>query len=168
MSSNANPQNLIGLTKRPIAIAFFEEPPDRLERWDKGNAPSGCFFWQQAWDGYSFYTVPADYYNCAVGCHTHSIPLPSERAQELDETIGLMIEHNYVSEEEIPGIPTLKISPGVICYGPVGSVPFEPDVVVAAVKPAQGMLMFEAGLKAGAANGSVPTIGRHPAARCCP
>lgn len=78
-----------------------------------------------------------------------------------------MIEHKYVSEEEIPGIPTLKGSPGVICYGPVGSVPFEPDVVLAAVKPAQSMLIFEAVLKA------VPETvafqrSADPAARCCP
>ena len=81
--------------------------------------PSGCTFWQRAQQGQSFYTVPSDHYNCAVGAYSHKIALPAERDAELGQTIGFMVQNNYLSMSEVPGIPTLKDSPNVIAYGPV-------------------------------------------------
>ena len=104
-----------------------------------GEAVSaGCTFWKLAMEGQTFYTVSSDHYNCAVGSYTHKISLRVERAQELEGTIGFMVENNYLAMEEVPGIPVLQDSPQAVAYGPADSVPFAADVVVVA-KPAQAM-----------------------------
>ena len=110
--------------------------------------------------GKTFYTVPSDHYNCAVGSHTHKIALPAERAHELNDTIVFMAENNYVATAEVPGIPTLARSPGAVAYGPVDGAGFKPDVVLIAVKPAQAMLIYEAAIKAGAGSALASALGR--------
>ncbi len=145
-------QELLGLTKSPIAIGFLAEPPAGLPQW-QGAVPAGCVFWLKAQQGQSFYTVAADHYNCAVGSYTHNIPLPTERAQELEETLKTMVGANYLAMSEVPGIPTLKQTPKVVAYGPAVTAAFPADVIVVACNPAQAMLLYEAAIKAGASNG---------------
>jgi len=152
--------NLLGLRRPPIAIGFFDSPPPGVPRWSGGSLPAGCMFWQKAWDGASFYTVPADHHGCAVGSYTHSLPLPAERAQELQQTVAFMVQNRYLDMAEVPGIPTLKRTPGVVAYGLVGAAGFAPAVVLVAAKPAQAMLLYEAALKAGAANPLPNVLGR--------
>src|ERR687891_547547 len=89
------------LTRRPIAIAFRDTPPDGVAKFD-GSQPSGCSFWRLAAAGQAFYTVPADHYNCPVGSYTHNIPLPAARQHELTDTLSLMGEIGYLRMEEIP------------------------------------------------------------------
>ncbi len=122
--------------------------------------PAGCAFWQKAWDGQAFYTLPADHYNCAVGAYTHGLTLPVERALELHDTIGLMVQHRYLDPAEVPGIPTLEPRDNVIAYAPVEVGAFEPTVVLVAARPAQAMLLYEAALKAGAGNALLNVLGR--------
>ena len=160
MSSSATLQNLLGLRKRPIAIAFCDAPPEGLAPWSGGPMPSGCAFWQQAWAGRSFYTIPSDHYNCLIGCHTHNIPLPAEHAAGLSETVGLMVTNGYIRSEEVAGIPTVGKTPSFVAYGPIDDCDFQPDMVVLAVAPAQAMMLYEAALKAGAGNGVMNTLGR--------
>src|SRR5260221_7318823 len=123
-------REILGLRRTPIKIGFFAEPPPGLEPWTGGAAPAGCVFWARAMEGKSFFTVPADHYNCAVGSYTHKIGLPAERASELDSTLGFMIETRYLDRAEIPAIPTLAETPGVIAYAPAGSAAFKGDVVL--------------------------------------
>jgi hypothetical protein len=82
--------------------------------------PSGCSFWRLAEEGRTFYTVPSDHYNCALGSHTHNIPLPQERARELDQTLSFMTGIGYIRMEEIPHIPRLPQTPRVVIYAPLG------------------------------------------------
>jgi uncharacterized protein (DUF169 family) len=110
--------------------------------------------------GQTFYTVPSDHYNCAVGSHTHKIALPAERAHELNDTIVFMAQNNYVATAEVPGIPTLAKSPGAVAYGPMEGVRFNADVVLIAAKPAQAMLIYEAAVKAGAGSAVTNALGR--------
>jgi len=145
---------------KAIAIGFFDSPPPGVPRWQGGAVPAGCVFWEKAMSGQTFYTLPADHYNCAVGSHTHSIPLPAERAHELNETIVFMARNNYVATEEVPGIPTLARAPGAVAYGPMEGAEFKADVVLIAVKPAQAMLIYEAALKAGAGGAIANALGR--------
>jgi uncharacterized protein (DUF169 family) len=145
---------------KAIAIGFFDSPPPGVPRWQGGAVPAGCVFWEKAMSGQTFYTLPADHYNCAVGSHTHSIPLPAERAHELNETIVFMARNNYVATEEVPGIPTLARSPGAVAYGPMEGAAFKADVVLIAAKPAQAMLIYEAALKAGAGGAIANALGR--------
>jgi uncharacterized protein (DUF169 family) len=151
---------LLGLSKPPVAIGFLDAAPEGVPAWSGGAVPAGCFFWKKAQEGETFYTVPAEHYNCAVGAYTHKISLPSERGGELEQTIGFMVENNYLAMEEVPGIPTLPETPSVIAYAPVDAAPFAPDVVIVALQPAQAMLLYEAALQAGAGTALFNTLGR--------
>lgn len=159
MTTTDRVQEVLGLAKTPIAIGFLEKAPEGVPQW-QGSVPAGCVFWMKAQQGQSFYTVAADHYNCAVGSYTHNIPLPAERAKELEETIGAMVSANYLAMAEVPGIPTLKETPAVVAYGPAASAGFEADVVVVACSPAQAMLLYEAAIKAGASTGLASSLGR--------
>jgi uncharacterized protein (DUF169 family) len=144
--------------RRPIAISFRDAPPAGVSRF-QGSVPSGCSFWRIASEGRSFYTVPSDHYNCPIGSYTHSIPLPADRAKELEQTLGLMVQIGYVKMEEVPGIPTLQKTPGAVVYSPLGDSSIDPDVVLFAGRPGAIMLLQEAAQRAGVpANG--PLFGR--------
>src|SRR5262245_1562110 len=84
----------LALTRRPVAIAFRESPPDGVAPLT-GTQPSSCSFWRLAASGRVFYTVPSDHYNCPVGSYTHNIPLPTEREPELMNTLSLMANIGY-------------------------------------------------------------------------
>ena len=97
----------LGLSRPPIAIAFRDDPPSSVAKFD-GTEPSGCSFWRLAAEGKIFYTVPSDHYNCPIGSYTHNIPLPEERNMELDQTLSLMSDIGYINMEEIPGIYRIR------------------------------------------------------------
>jgi uncharacterized protein (DUF169 family) len=153
-------QMLLGLKAPPIAIGFFDGPPEGVPLWAGPAAPSGCTFWRHAQEGGVFCTAAADHYNCPVGAYTHSIPLPAERAGELMQTLEFMGANGYVSMDEVPGIPTLPQSPKYVAYAPADRAPFTPDVVVVAAQPAQAMLLYEAALQSGATSALMSTLGR--------
>jgi uncharacterized protein (DUF169 family) len=153
-------REILGLRRTPIKIGFLSEPPPGVERWTGAAAPAGCVFWAKAMEGKTFFTVPADHYNCAIGSYTHKIGLPAERANELDSTLGFMIETRYLDRAEIPAIPTLPETPAAIAYGPAGSSAFKGDVVLLALTPAQSTLIYEAALKAGVAQMSNAAFSR--------
>ena len=146
------------LQRRPVAVIFRDSPPAGVPRF-AGTVPSGCSFWPLAAEGRSFYTVPADHYNCPIGSYTHNIPLPENRAQELDQTLGLMVEIGYVRMEEVPGIPRLPKTPGAVVYAPLGDASLDPDVVLFAGRPGSVMLLQEAAKRAGVA-AQWPLFGR--------
>src|SRR5262244_4397182 len=109
----------LGTARPPIAVTFRPTPPPGVEKFS-GTEPSGCSFWRLARAGRVFYTVPADHANCAIGAYTHAIPLPAERATELEQTLTLMTGIGYVKMEEVPGIPRLPGAPGAVVYAPLG------------------------------------------------
>lgn len=148
----------LGLDRRPVAVAFRDAPPTGVPKFT-GSAPSSCSFWRLAMGGRIFYTVAADHYNCAVGTHTHNIPLPAERAQELPQTLTLMTGLGYIRMEEVPGIPQLPRTPGAVVYAPLGDSPVDPDVVLFVGRPGRVMLLQEAALRAGI-GARVPFLGR--------
>ena len=146
------------LERRPVAVAFHDTAPSGVPKFT-GAVPSGCSFWPLAMRGRVFYTVPADHYNCAVGSHTHNIPLPAERAQELPQTLAFMTGLGYLKMEDVPGIPQLPRTPGAIVYAPLGETPVDPDVVLVVGRPGRLMLLQEAALRAGV-GARVPFFGR--------
>jgi uncharacterized protein (DUF169 family) len=146
------------LERRPVAVSFRDAAPSGVARFT-GAVPSGCSFWPLAMRGRVFYTVPADHFNCAVGSHTHNIPLPPERAQELPQTLTFMTGLGYLKMEEVPGIPQLPRTPGVVVYAPLGDTPVDPDVVLFVGRPGRLMLLQEAALRAGV-GARVPFLGR--------
>ena len=148
----------LGLKKRPVAVKFLETPPNGVTKFE-GAEPSGCSFWRIAAAGKIFYTVPSDHYNCAVGSHTHNIPLPPERAKDLEQTLSFMTEIGYIKMEEVPGIPQLAKMPGAVVYSPLGDATVDPDVVIFAGQAAQIMLLQEAAHRAGR-TAQFPMLGR--------
>jgi uncharacterized protein (DUF169 family) len=121
--------------------------------------PSGCSFWRLAAEGRTFSTAGPDHANCAVGSYTHNVPLPPERAAELEQTLGFMTGLGYVRMEEVPGIPRLPRTPGAVVYAPLGATPVDPDVVLVSGRPGSLMLLQEAAGRAGVA-ASLPLLGR--------
>lgn len=153
-------QTLLGLSKPPIAIGFLETPPEGMTAWSGPPAPAGCYFWKKAQEGEVFYTTPADHYNCAVGAHTHGIPLNVVRPGQLEQTVGFMVQSGYLALEEVAGIPTLSSPPAVIAFAPAHSAPFPPSVILVAAQPAQAMLLYEATVQVGAGTAVMNTLGR--------
>src|SRR5262249_30678250 len=76
-------KEILGLRRMPIKIGFLDALPPSLARWSGGPVAAGCVFWDRAMDGKSFYTLPSDHWNCAIGSHTHKIGLPADRGNEL-------------------------------------------------------------------------------------
>jgi len=109
-------------------------------------------------EGHTFYIVPADHYNCPIGSYTHNIPLPPAREPELMQTLSLMSEIGYIRLEEVPGVPRLAQTPGVVIYSPLAGAPVDPDVVVIAGRPGRLMLLQEAAVRAQQA--TAPMLGR--------
>lgn len=148
----------LGFGRRPVAVKFQDTPPASVAKFT-GTEPSGCSFWRLAAEGRTFYTVPGDHYNCPIGCYTHNISLPPERAQALEQTLGLMASIGYIRMEEVTAIPRLPTPPGVVLYAPLGDTPFDPDVVIFAGPARPVMLLEEAALRAGRA-AQFPILGR--------
>src|SRR4029434_1604567 len=147
----------LGLTRRPVAIAFRESPPAGVAPLS-GTQPASCSFWRLAASGQVFYTVPSDHYNCPIGSYTHNIPLPAEREAELTGTLGLMVEIGYIKMEEVPGVPRLPATPAVTVYAPLSQMPVRPDAVLVSGTPANLMLLHEAATRA--AKNVLPLLGR--------
>jgi uncharacterized protein (DUF169 family) len=148
----------LGLTRRPVAVNFFDTPPANIEKFS-GSEPSGCSYWRLAGKGRTFYTVPSDHYNCPIGSHTHNITLPEQRKHELGDTLSFMSDIGYIRMEEVGEIPTLPKQPNVIAYAPLGEAPADPDVVILVGKPGKIMLLMEAASRAGV-NTQSPVLGR--------
>jgi uncharacterized protein (DUF169 family) len=148
------------LRRWPIKVGFLDAVPGNLPRWSEGPVAAGCVFWDWAMEGKSFYTLPGDHWNCAIGSHTHKIQLPADRAGELDATVSFMVETRYLDVAEVPGIPTLERAPAAVAYGPASSDLFPADVVLLAATPAQTTLVYETALRAGIALAAAPGFSR--------
>ena len=148
----------VKLGRRPVAVAYLDAEPAGIRKFE-GTEPSGCSFWRLAAEGRTFYTVPENHFNCAVGAYTHNIPLSPEREKETEQTLKMMFELGYVQPEEVPQIPRLAKGPKAVVYSPLGEAPTAPDVVLFACKPAGAMLLQEAANRAGVGSGA-PALGR--------
>ena len=97
-------------SKRPVAVTFLQDAPANAKKFE-GTEPSGCSFWRLAAGGQTFYTVPENHFNCAVGAYTHNITLSPEREKETEQTLKFMFDLGYVTPEEVPQIPRLPVAP---------------------------------------------------------
>jgi uncharacterized protein (DUF169 family) len=149
---------VVKMPRRAVAVGFADTVPAGLEKFE-GSEPSGCSFWRLAAAGKSFYTVPQNHFNCAVGAYTHNIPLSAAREQETEQTLKMMFDLGYVKPEEVPTIPRLRKTPVAIAYAPLGEARFTPDAILFACKPSQAMLLQEAAGRAGIGSGA-PVLGR--------
>jgi uncharacterized protein (DUF169 family) len=150
-------QRMLGSTRRPVAVAFLDEPPEAVARF-QGSEPSSCSFWRIAAAGRTFYTVSSDHLNCPVGGYAYRA-LPPDRMPELQQSLNLMSDIGYIRMEEIPGVFQLPTAPQVVVYAPLGDTPVPPSVVLASGKPGGVMMLSEAATRAGAQSG-LPLLGR--------
>lgn len=150
--------NSLNLSHRPVSITICDKEPDGVPRLE-GTQPSSCSFWRLAAEGQVFYTLPEDHYNCAIGAHVHNIPLPEERSGEVNETLRMMFDVNYIREEEVPQIAQLSATPCAVAYAPLGEAVMIPTVVMCACRPKSAMLLSEAARLARAGH-TAPTLGR--------
>jgi len=144
--------------RRPVAISFLDTEPAGVPKFS-GTEPAGCSFWRLAAAGRTFYTVPADHFNCAVGAYTHNVQLPPDRVQETETTLGMMFNLGYIRPEEVAGIPRLAKEPAAVVFAPLADAPVAPSVVLFTCKSSAAMLLNEASIRAGAAS-SLPLLGR--------
>ena len=150
--------NAVKLPRRPVAVGFLDAAPSGLEQF-QGTEPSGCSFWRLAAAGKSFFTIPENHFNCAVGAYTHNIPLSPAREKETEQTLKIMFDLGYVKPEEVPQIPQLSKTPAAIAYAPLGDASFTPDAILFACKPSGAMLLNEAASRAEVGSGA-PALGR--------
>ncbi len=150
-------QQVLGGTRRPVAVAFLDEPPAGVAKFE-GSEPSSCSFWRLAAGGRSFHTVPADHFQCPVGSYTHNTLTP-ERMPELQQVLTLMSDIGYLRMEEIPGVFQLPAAPRCVVYAPLGETPVPPSVVLVSGKPGRVMILAEAANRAGALS-KAPLLGR--------
>jgi uncharacterized protein (DUF169 family) len=141
-------REILDLSRRPVAVTFRETLPVGVPKF-AGEEPSGCSFWQLASGGMTFYTIPRDHCNCAMGSYTHKFPLPPERAEELKRAFSELTSSGYINMEEISSIPRMKKAPKAIIYSPLGDTPAEPDLVIFVTRPMQAMVLQEAALRLG-------------------
>ena len=145
-------------TRRPVAVTFLDSAPEGVAKFT-GSEPSGCSFWRLAAEGRTFYTVPSDHFNCALGSYTHNIDLAPERAAETAQTLEWMFRVNYLRPEEVAGIPRLAQTPAAVLYAALADTPVLPSVILFACRPASAMLLQEATIRAGKP-GALPPLGR--------
>lgn len=157
---------LLGLRKSPVAVKFDKQAPSGVPRIDQ-PAVAGCSYWKLAAEGQTFYTKAEDHYGCPVGAHTHGVNLPADKAKELEGIVGTMVQLQYLSMDEVPGIPHREEPFEVAIYAPLAEAKFVADVVLVSGNARQMMLLAEAAHAAGIlSEGSVvgrPTCAAIPA-----
>ncbi len=149
---------LLGLSTAPVAITFVDVAPKDVPRLGRAEA-AGCGYWRRAAAGSGFYTEAADHLNCAVGAHTHNVPMGPEKKSELDGLIGTMVSLEYLAMSDVPQIPQRRAPLRFAVYAPLGSAKGTPDVVLVRGDVRQLMLLSEAAHAAGI-GGKGPTLGR--------
>lgn len=165
--NNANQlTDLLDLRRSPVAVKFCRTAPSGVTRIDQ-PAVAGCSYWKLAAAGRTFYTVAEDHYGCPIGAHTHGVNLPDDKAKELEGLVGTMVQLEYLTMEEVPGIPHRETPFEIALYAPLSEADFEADVVLVSGDAKQMMMLAEAAHAAGIlSEGSVvgrPTCAAIPA-----
>lgn len=144
-------EEILRLRTPPVAITFSERPPDEVAAFADpepaatpdgrtGRVPAGCVFWVKATKR-TFSTVPGDHGNCSVGQLTHGMATLDDVSGNSD--FVELLNSRWVGMDDVLGIPTIRIRPGAITYGPLHEAT-EPDVVLLQVNARQLMVLSDA------------------------
>lgn len=144
------------LAQPPVGISFQDSVPAGVPLYE-GSAPAGCRFWQDAATRV-FATAPKDHDLCSIGVYTHRLGIRNGVEQDLNDALKVFGDLGYVRPEDMPFIPVLEREPKVVVYGPLASIPVEPDVVLLFVNGAQTLILSEASQQL--ENGLPPALGR--------
>jgi uncharacterized protein (DUF169 family) len=140
----------LGLSRRPVVLAFRDAPPAGIPKF-AGREPSGCSFWRLAAQGMTFYAVPQDHANCALGSYAYNYDVSPENSQQLANTFSQLADSGYIQIGNISAIPRMQIAPQAVIYSPLGETPIEPDLVIFVIRPMPAMILQEAALRMGIA-----------------
>jgi uncharacterized protein (DUF169 family) len=135
-------QTALGLTSKPIGIAFLETPPEGVPH--AASVPAGCGFWKQAASGSVFWTEAADHGGCPIGVMTMGFPLSAGQEQEAMGLVGQMEGLGYLAPGEAGSLPMMPGPTACIVYGPVEDLPTDPDSVLVLATSEQMMVLAEA------------------------
>jgi uncharacterized protein (DUF169 family) len=144
------------LSQPPIAVAFADSVPEGVKAF-QGSSPAGCRFWQEA-ATQVFATVPKDHELCSIGMYTHHLDINAAAQTDLQDSLGVFGQLGYVRPEDMPFIPVLDRAAKVVVYGPLASIPVQPDVVLLFVSADQTLILSEASQQL--ENGLPPAMGR--------
>lgn len=144
---SARLQELLGLERSPVAMAFVDKPPVGVPTPAKA-APSACSFWREAERGLFFASADL-HFNCPIGAMVMGFELPAEVGAQLTGLVGSMCQQGYLGADEASSIPTVDRGGAGIVYGPLAGFRPDPDLILMWLNPAQAMLFAEA---AGAAD----------------
>jgi len=131
------------LRVEPVAVCFTDKAPEGVPNSTQAAA-AGCVFWERGAQG-AFVTSPNDHGNCAVGMHTHHMPLTTAAQQEdLHTCLKVFGDLGYVLPQEIAGIPVLKDEAKYVVYAPLASTPLPPSAVLLFANSRQSLAITEA------------------------
>ena len=140
------------LTTAPIGITFSESAPKGVPAFDapmselspdgrSGRVPAGCVFWVHAAHR-AFTTAAEDHGNCSVGSFTHGLKTAEEAARGGD--VAALVESGWAPESLLDVLPAVSGSPGHVTYGPLGSTPVDPEVILIRLNAKQLMVLSDA------------------------
>ncbi len=144
------------LTQPPVAICLLDELPAGVPLWS-GPIPAGCRFWQEA-GSRVFATAAADHERCAIGQYTHGLEMSPGASADLQDALKVFADLTYVRPEDIAAIPVLQQKAPYVVYGPLASIPSDPDVVLLFVRADQTLILSEASQQI--EGGLPPAMGR--------
>lgn len=131
----------LSLQLTPAALAWVDSRPDGMPRLEQAF-PSACAIWRLA-ETSLFFAAAADHFNCPLGTIVMGFESPEPEAASLQDELGMMCGIDYVREEELAHVPAAPGPAAGIVYGPLGSFPLQPDLVLLWLTPRQSMIMSE-------------------------
>lgn len=146
----------IRLSLPPIAISFSDRIPPGVRTW-AGRVPAGCRFWQEAATDV-FATSPGDHDLCAIGTFTHNLAVTEAHEADRRDALKVLAELSYVREQDIASIPVVESRRPYVIYGPLDSIPVNPDVVLLFAEAGQMLILSEASQQV--EGGLPPAMGR--------
>jgi uncharacterized protein (DUF169 family) len=132
----------LALSDPPVAVCLAEAVPAGVRRWS-GNAPAGCFFWQEAAAG-AFATEPRDHDSCAIGTFTHNLEATPAHEADRRDALKVFADLKYVTADDLAMIPVLATRPRAVVYAPLAATPLPPDIVLLLVRADQSLILSEA------------------------
>lgn len=132
----------LDLRQPPVAISFTDTAPPGLGN-HAGRVSAGCRFWEDAAVA-AFATSAADHDMCSIGVYTHNLQTSQRQQVDLQDTLKVLGELDYVREEDLASIPVLRPQFKYVVYSPLAETPLPPDVVMLFVNANQSLILTEA------------------------
>src|SRR5579862_3530446 len=131
----------LGLKSAPVQVSYLEAPPEGVAL-HPGGAPSVCTFFAEGQQK-PFYVDQKGHEACEIGAFVLGIPPAGELGSRLMSTIGTMQKEGYLHPGEEAKVPHNAQAPRFVAYGPLGSLPVPPSVVLLFAPARAAMLALE-------------------------